>query len=220
MLLDCRIPRMDGFQVMERLGDDAARELVVLMLTSDDLRMSEPHARKLKLDAYMVKPVRKSELLEAIRAAIDARGKPLSVVSEKSRDAAPPANVAAADRSSLNILLAEDAPDNRLLVRTFLQPLRHCLVEVENGEIAVSKFKLGPPFDLVLMDMQMPVMDGLAATRAIRAWETLHQLPATPVIVLTASAFGEDVDQCLAAGATLHLAKPIKKPFCSPLSVI
>jgi CheY-like chemotaxis protein len=89
--------------------------------------------------------------------------------------------------------------------------LPHRLVEAENGEIAVSKFKLGPPFDLVLMDMQMPVMDGLAATRAIRAWETLHRLPVTPVIVLTASAFGEDVDQCLAAGATVHLAKPIKK---------
>jgi len=211
MLLDCHMPRMDGLQVMERLSDDAARELVVLMLTSDDLRINELSARKLKFDAYLVKPVRKGELLEAIQAAIDASGRPLVVISEKPRDAAPPANVAAADRSSLNILLAEDAPDNRLLVRTFLQPLPHRLVEAENGEIAIRKFKLGPPFDLVLMDMQMPVMDGLAATRAIRAWETLHRLPATPVIVLTASAFGEDVDQCLAAGATLHLAKPIKK---------
>jgi two-component system sensor histidine kinase/response regulator len=140
MLLDCHMPRMDGLQVMERLSDDAARELVVLMLTSDDLRINELRARKLKLDAYLVKPVRKSELLEAIQAAIDASGQPLAVISEKSPDAAPPAIVAAADRSSLNILLAEDAPDNRLLVRAFLKPLSHRLVEAENGEIAVRKF--------------------------------------------------------------------------------
>jgi CheY-like chemotaxis protein len=211
MLLDCRMPHMDGVQVMEQLSEDAARELVVLMLTSDDLKMNEPRARKLKFDAYMVKPVRKGELLEAIQAAIDARSQPLAIAVERSRAAAPRPNLPDAGRSSLNILLVEDSPDNRLLARAFLKQTPHRVVEAENGEIAVRKFKQGPPFDLVLMDIQMPVMDGLAATRAIRAWETLHHLPATPIIALTASALGDSVDRCFAAGATIHLAKPVKK---------
>jgi len=210
MLLDCRMPHMDGIQVMEQLSDSGAQELVVLMLTSDDLRMKEPRARKIKLDAYIVKPIRKLELLEAIQKAIDARGQPQSVITEKSHYAAAPANVTAVDRPSLKILLVEDSPDNRLLVQAFLKHTPHRVVEAENGEIALCKFKQ-EPFDLVLMDIQMPVMDGLAATRAIRAWETLHQLTATPVVVLTASAFGEDVNKCFAAGATRHLGKPVKK---------
>jgi CheY-like chemotaxis protein len=74
----------------------------------------------------------------------------------------------------------------------------------------VAKFLL-EPFDLILMDLQMPVMDGLAATRAIREWEALHRLPAIPIVALTASAFGEDVNKCFAAGATRHVAKPVKK---------
>jgi CheY-like chemotaxis protein len=61
------------------------------------------------------------------------------------------------------------------------------------------------------MDIQMPVMDGLAATRAIREWEARHQLNVTPIVALTASAFGDDVEKCIEAGATLHVAKPVKR---------
>src|SRR5260370_32957950 len=127
--------------------------MVVRMLTSDDLKMNEPRARKLKFDAYMVKPVRKCELLEAIQAAIDARSQPLAIAVERSRAAAPRPNLPDAGRSSLNILVVEDSPDNRLLARAFLKQTAHRVVEAENGEIAVSKFKQGPPFDLVLMDI-------------------------------------------------------------------
>jgi CheY-like chemotaxis protein len=210
MLLDCRMPHMDGIQVMEQLSGGAAQELVVLMLTSDDLRMNEPRARTVKLDGYMVKPVRKSELLEVIEAALDARSRPPVLVSQKSRDPAPPANGKTPCGRPLNILLAEDSPDNRTLVQAFLRKTPHRLVEAENGEIAVRKFKQ-ESFDIVLMDIQMPVMDGLEATRAIREWEALHRLPAIPIVALTASAFGEDVNKCFAAGATLHVAKPVKK---------
>jgi len=94
--------------------------------------------------------------------------------------------------------------------RTSLRKTPHSLVEAENGEIALRKFKQ-EPFDIVLMDIQMPVMDGLEAIRAIREWEALHQLPATPIIELTASAFGGDMEKCLKAGATIHVAKPVKK---------
>ena len=210
MPLDSRMPHMDGIQMMERLDASIAEELVVLMLTSDDLKMNEPRVRKIKLDAHMVKPVRKLELLGAIQAAIDARRQPDSAVNKQSGALAASTMPATTDERSLKILLAEDSADNRLLVAAFLRHPRYRLVEAENGEIALRKFK-DEPFDLVLMDIQMPVMDGLAATRAIREWERLNRLPTVPVIALTAAAFGEDVEKSAGAGATLHMAKPVKK---------
>jgi two-component system sensor histidine kinase/response regulator len=126
----------------------------------------------------LVKPVRKSELLEAIAAAIAARGQTHSSGSKTSRGPAPLTPISAFDGPSLNILLVEDSPDNRLLVQAFLRQTRCRVIEAESGEIGLSKFKQ-EPFDLVLMDIQMPVMDGLEATRAIREWESLHQLPVT-----------------------------------------
>ncbi|HXR26197.1 MAG TPA: response regulator, partial [Candidatus Binataceae bacterium] len=186
------------------------REMVVLMLTSDDLRMSEPRVRKLKLDAHLIKPISKSELLEAVGKALSAREQGSSATAQNSREQAPSANPAGTDGPSLKILLAEDSPDNRLLVRAFLKQSPYRVVEAENGAIAVAMFQQ-EAFDLVLMDIHMPVMDGLAATRAIREWEARHRLNATPVVALTASAFGDDVQKCMDAGATLHVAKPVKK---------
>jgi CheY-like chemotaxis protein len=110
----------------------------------------------------------------------------------------------------LNILLADDSPDNRLLIHAFLEKAGHRLDDAENGAIAATMFKAGN-YDLVLMDVQMPVMDGLAATRAIRAWERERGLSRTPVLILTASALDEDVGRSLEAGADLHISKPIKK---------
>ena len=80
----------------------------------------------------------------------------------------------------------------------------------ENGEIAVRKFVSGN-YDLVLMDIQMPVMDGYAATKAIRKWQDSIGIVPTPILAVTAFAMNEDVQKCLAAGCTAHLAKPIKK---------
>jgi CheY-like chemotaxis protein len=87
-----------------------------------------------------------------------------------------------------------------------------CDLEIaENGQIGLEQCMAGQ-YDLVLMDVQMPVMDGLTATRAIRAWERANFRPPTPIVALTANAMAADVQQCLEAGCTSHLAKPIKKP--------
>jgi two-component system sensor histidine kinase/response regulator len=210
MLLDYRMPGMDGIQVVERLGDIATREMVVLMLTSDDRRMSEPRVRKLNLDAHLIKPISRRELLEAIGMALGAHAQGSSAPVKKLQGPTPPADLPEAGGPSLKILLVEDSPDNRLLVRAFLKHSPYRLVEAENGAIAVAMFQQ-EPFDLILMDIQMPVMDGLAATRAIREWEARHQLNVTPIVALTASAFGDDVEKCIEAGATLHVAKPVKR---------
>jgi PAS domain S-box-containing protein len=110
----------------------------------------------------------------------------------------------------LRILLVEDSSDNRTITVAYLQNTPYRIDIAENGAVAHEKFTAGH-YDLVLMDRQMPVMDGLTATRAIRAWEqTNHRLP-TPIIALTASALKGDRDKCMAAGCTAYLTKPIKQ---------
>jgi len=111
---------------------------------------------------------------------------------------------------ALRILVAEDSEDNRLVLDAYLSQTPHQVVMVENGELAVSRFK-AEPFDLVLMDMQMPVMDGYAATRAIRRWEALSGRSHTPIIALTAFALKEEAARSLEAGCDFHLTKPFKR---------
>jgi len=108
------------------------------------------------------------------------------------------------------ILLADDAENNRLLVRYYLKEIPHTLAVAENGAQAVQLFK-SQPFDIVLMDMEMPVMDGYAAARAIRDWETAQGQCPTPIVALTAHAFQSAKEQCLAAGCSDYLSKPVKK---------
>jgi PAS domain S-box-containing protein len=110
----------------------------------------------------------------------------------------------------LRILLAEDSPDNCLVTMAYLEDTPYRVEIAETGAIACEMFA-ARPYDLVLMDRQMPVMDGLTATRKIRAWEQANGRPPTPIIALTASALKGDREMCLAAGCTAFLTKPIKQ---------
>ncbi|MBF0159819.1 MAG: response regulator [Magnetococcales bacterium] len=110
----------------------------------------------------------------------------------------------------LNILMAEDSPDNVLLFKSYLKREQHRITVVDNGHEAVLRVQ-DEPFDLVIMDVQMPVMDGLQATRAIRAWEAKSGRPPLPILALTAHAMKEDDLKSRAAGCTEHLTKPIRK---------
>jgi CheY-like chemotaxis protein len=111
---------------------------------------------------------------------------------------------------ALRILLAEDSPDNRTITIAYLKDTPYSVEIAATGAIACEKVTEGN-FDLVLMDWQMPVMDGLTATRTIRAWEQANDRPPVPIIALTASALKGDKEKCLAAGCTAFLAKPIKQ---------
>ena len=113
-------------------------------------------------------------------------------------------------RFSLRILLVEDSRPNRLLVQAYLKNTQHQLETAENGEAGVTKFT-GGEYDLVLMDMQMPVMDGYAATRAIRQWQTERGVEPTPIIALTAYALKDDAQKSREAGCSDHITKPIRK---------
>jgi CheY-like chemotaxis protein len=113
-------------------------------------------------------------------------------------------------RKPLRVLVVEDSPDNRLLIRGYLAKLSCEADEAENGTIGVNKF-IGGSYDLVLMDLHMPVMDGIEATRRIRGWEARRGAGRVGVIALTASAFDDEIQEMRAAGADLELHKPVNK---------
>ncbi|HYB90906.1 MAG TPA: response regulator [Candidatus Binataceae bacterium] len=208
IVLDCRMPEMDGIEVARRLkashDGDGRQAPVVVMLTSDDLSITPALLGELGIHTYLVKPVRRAELLDAIGRSLGgakglqspAQGRPQAELRAELKD--------------LRILLADDSPDNRLLVSAFLGKTGWKLDEAEDGAAAVEMFKAGK-YDLVLMDMRMPVMDGLAATKAIREWERQNHLARTPIIALTASVLPETVHECLEAGCDSHVSKPVSR---------
>lgn len=113
--------------------------------------------------------------------------------------------------ASIRVLAAEDSPMNLTLIEWYLKGPEYTLETAVDGAVAVEKFQ-GGQFDIVLMDLQMPVMDGYAATRAIRAWEKANGKKPTPILALTAHAYAEQRRQSEAAGCNAHLIKPILKP--------
>ncbi len=203
VLIDSSMPGMDGFEGAAEI-QRIAGSIPIVMLTSE-ARLGDI-ARRVKggLSGYAVKPVTRAHLL---RLVCDALGK---------REAVERNPAGSADRSKPNrvtparILVAEDSPDNRLLVEVFLKDSPHRLTFEEDGQAAVDRFA-SSRFDLVLMDIQMPVMDGLAATRAIRALERERGSRAIPIIALTAHASLQDMERSAHAGCNAHLSKPISK---------
>jgi PAS domain S-box-containing protein len=136
---------------------------------------------------------------------------PFEIWAEANRSPAAPVGLGPQPPlPALRILLAEDSADNCTIALAYLEDTPYRIDVAETGAIACELFMAGH-YDLVLMDRQMPVMDGLTATRTIRAWEKVHDRPPTPIIALTASALKGDRETCLAAGCTAYLTKPIKQ---------
>ena len=113
-------------------------------------------------------------------------------------------------RTSRTILVAEDSPDNRLVIAAYLRHEPYQIDFAVDGKQALEKF-IANLYDLVLMDIQMPEMDGLATTRAIRQWESEYGRVPTQIVALTAYALEEDIRRALSAGCNLHISKPIIK---------
>lgn len=116
----------------------------------------------------------------------------------------------ASDLNNLRILLVDDSPDNRFLINAFLKKESCTIVEANNGSIAVDLF-LSREWDIILMDMQMPVMDGYQATKKIRGIEKAKAMKHTPIVALTAHSINTEVKKCLDSGCDVHLAKPVNK---------
>ena len=206
VFLDCRMPDMDGFQIVEKIREAKLAEgLRIVMLTSEHWADDIARTYDLRLGGYLIKPIRRSDLLQTISIVL-ARGKGIQPAGLSDLSRPPPAS----STNKLRILLVEDSPDNQVLIRSYLKSTSHSLDIADNGAIAFDKFKTGQ-YDLILMDMQMPVMNGYDATKVIRAWEREHNLPRIQIIALTALALKEENTKILEAGCDAHMTKPIKR---------
>jgi len=199
-IIDGSMPGMDGFELAERIRSDARFSgTAIMMLTSGRHGESTNRWRNLGINSYLLKPIRKSELLAAIQSALGKRS---------SGNASEPANnrdFAAA--SKLRILLAEDNPINQTVVARMLGKSGHNLTIAQNGQEALSMFQ-SRSFDLIFMDVQMPGVDGLTATRKIREWER-GKGSHIQIIAMTAHAMKGDKERCLEAGMDGYLSKPV-----------
>jgi CheY-like chemotaxis protein/HPt (histidine-containing phosphotransfer) domain-containing protein len=156
------------------------------------------------LSGYALKPIKRTDLLLLIHDAMN----PLKRENARRPECAD--RKKAEPLEALRILIAEDSSDNRLLLQAYLEAEPHLLTFAEDGKVAVAHFSASN-FDLVLMDIQMPVMDGLTATRAIREIEQARGGASVPIIALTANAGPQDVKMSRLAGCNDHLSKPISK---------
>jgi len=202
VLADCHMPDADGFALSECIKHEPQLgSAMILMISSSDKPGDISRCEEAGVTAYLMKPVKQSELFDAIVAGL--RISP----SEEIRAATLSPNERR-QIGSLNLLLAEDSVVNQRLAVALLQRAGHKVTVAENGRIAVDRLT-AESFDVVLMDVQMPVMDGLEATTAIRGREKRvggH----IPIIAMTAHAMKGDREQCLAAGMDGYVSKPIR----------
>ena len=204
MISDCQMPDVDGFMLAKRIKHDRRiAQTPIVMLTSIGQPDDSARCRKVGVDAYLSKPVKHSDLLDALATLFG-----VSTRRTHEADAAPPD--VASRRRTLRVLVAEDNMVNRKLVTTLLHKRGHKVKAVENGRAAVDAISAarGGKFDVVLMDLQMPEMSGFEATQAIRQKESPDGRH-LPIVALTAHAMQGDRERCLAAGMDGYLSKPI-----------
>ena len=203
VLLDAQMPQLDGFATAARIkGDAVFGAATIIMLTSGGQRGDAERCRQLGISAYLSKPVRQWELREAILRVLGLKsqgGESSRLVTRHSLEESP---------QRLRILLAEDNAVNRELTTRILAKRGHTVAVAANGKLALEALET-QAFDLVLMDVQMPEMDGFEATAAIRKREDSTGTH-IPIIAMTAHAMKGDRERCLAAGMDSYISKPVK----------
>ncbi len=201
-LIDNIMPGMDGFELAEHVRSNPhGRGIGMIMLTSAGQRGDAARCLNLGISAYLPKPVRHDDLLGALEKTLDARGPNQSRSELVTRHSIRESN------RSLRILLVEDNVINQKVAFSILQKMGHHVVVAGDGKKALEALAKDP-FDLVLMDVHMPEMDGLEATREIRKGER-EDGKHVPIIAMTAAALKGDREQCFEAGMDAYIAKPI-----------
>jgi PAS domain S-box-containing protein len=204
ILTDMHMPKMDGFKLIERIRQRPELSAsIIMMLTSAGNRGDAARCQELGVAAYLLKPIRQSELREAIARVLGAGEQEgaIPLITRYSLGDAPET------MTVLRVLVAEDNAVNQRLASRLLEKRGHRVTVTANGREAVEALS-NQTFDLVLMDVQMPEMDGFEATAVIREREKQNG-GHIPIIALTAHAMKGDKDRCLAAGMDGYLAKPI-----------
>jgi PAS domain S-box-containing protein len=213
ILLDVQMPDMDGFAFAEQLfaRPPASGVPPIVMLTSAAMRGDAQRCQELGVSAYFSKPIAPDELFGALHKLLGhkAGGTAAVTLPEKSDAMLVTRHSLRESLPVLDILLAEDHPVNQKLALTLLEKWGQRVTLAQNGREACHTF-VRSKFDLVLMDVQMPEMDGYDATRCIRMAERRRNLAPTPIIAMTANAMQGDQERCLAVGMSDYLSKPIK----------
>lgn len=201
VLMDWRMPGMDGIEATRHIREiDSLKKLPVVLMTAHGREDLVEASVAAGANSYLEKPVKPSLLLETMQVALDP-----GLQTQQESSGAKQSRTSNGELKGLRILLAEDNELNRELVREILGEEGVLLDMAENGEIAVNAIR-HQPYDIVLMDMQMPQMDGLLATRAIREMDEHRDLP---IIAMTANAMERDREECMQAGMNDFLPKPI-----------
>jgi CheY-like chemotaxis protein len=202
MVVDCQMPDIDGFMLVERVQKLPELDgLITVMLTSGGQRGDAIRCKELGIAAYMIKPVLQSDLLEAllnVMGLCEGAARPAELVTR---------HTLREGRAPLRILLTEDNAVNQLLALRILEKQGHVVVVVDNGAKALKACQENT-FDLILMDVQMPVMDGVEATAAIREKERTTGKH-VPIVAMTAHAMAGDRMRFLKAGMDGYVSKPI-----------
>jgi PAS domain S-box-containing protein len=202
VLLDVHMPDMDGFAVAQQIRSNYKQQgTKVILLTSASMPSDVARCRELGISDYLSKPIKQSELFDAIATAMAEHGRKCERYESAS------AFIHDSGRS-LRVLLAEDNPVNQTLAMRILERLGHKVQVANNGKEVLERFQ-AEEFDLILMDVQMPEMDGLEATTAIRAAESSTGKH-VPIVAMTAHALKGDREKCLGVGMDGYLSKPIR----------
>jgi len=198
--VDWKMPEMDGIKLAGELKAkmDASGNAIVIMISAAELSGAADEASKAGVDKFLSKPLFPSSIADAIAESIGFSQ------NEKTEDDDPKGIF-----GGYKILLAEDVEINREIIEAMLEPTLMEMVFAENGLEAIQKYENSPyDFDLILMDVQMPEMDGYEATRKIRASGAANA-QSIPIIAMTANVFREDIEKCIEAGMNDHIGKPL-----------
>jgi protein-histidine pros-kinase len=214
MLLDAHMPPPDGFEIAASFREAASNlERIIMMVRADKQREDAARCKDLHVGPHLVKPVSPSSVFDAIMVALhveprgDEGGEPFDLEIE--------GEAGLATEQAMDILLVEDNPVNQTMALRLLQRKGHRVTVANNGQEAVEHFERDR-FDVILMDVQMPVMGGMEATEAIRAremrrsWVHARGWRRTPIVAMTAHAMQGDRERCLEAGMDEYVSKPIR----------
>ncbi|MHC5023105.1 MAG: response regulator [Planctomycetota bacterium] len=200
VLCDARLPECDAFEFAAEVKAQADVGAVIMMINLADRQQDAVRCRQLGFDGYVTRPIRQAELIDRLCRALGVT--PVAPVAAVDGDGG---SVAASQQ--LDVLLAEDNPVNQKVARRLLEKLGHSVTVVANGRQVLDRLEANP-MDLLLIDLQMPELDGIETTRLLRHAErqTRRHLP---IIAMTAHALKGDRERCLAAGMDGYVAKPI-----------
>jgi two-component system, sensor histidine kinase and response regulator len=199
MLADVQMPEMDGWELARRVREEPAYDsLRIVIMPSAGIRGDAGRCRELRIEGYLTKPVVREELHETMVAVLNGSSGCLPTTRHSVRE----------ERGRCSVMVVDDVEMNREMARIILEKNGHRVTMAANGQEAVDAFRRNR-FDIIFLDMQMPVMDGYEAAREIRALEQGGE-SAVPIVAMTAYAMKGDRDKCLEAGADEYLAKPFK----------